>query len=158
MRGNKDVIEQLNEALSLELTAIVQYIVQGEMCDRWGYKRLGAYIQKQAIGEMHHAEGLIERILFLNGTPDVKVGLKPKISNNVKGQLQDDLKDEVDAVHSYNAAIAVCTKVGDDGSRTLFESMVKDEEGHADWLEAQLHAIDEIGLDRWLTQQIEPAK
>ena len=158
MRGSKEVIEQLNEALSLELTAIVQYIVQGEMCQRWGYKRLGEYIQKQAIGEMHHAEGLIERILFLNGTPNVKVGLKPKISNNVKAQLEDDLKDEIDAVHTYNASIQVCTKAGDDGSRTLFESMVKDEEGHTDWLEAQLHAIDEMGLERWLTQQMEPAK
>jgi bacterioferritin len=154
MRGNDDVLKELNAALSAELTAVVQYMVQAEMCDNWGYSAVGGYIKKQAIDEMRHAEGLIERILFLDGNPAVNVGLKPKISNNVKAFLEDDLKDEIDAVHQYNAAAKVCVGAGDNGSRELFERMIKDEEGHTDWLEAQLHAISETGLDNWLAQQV----
>jgi len=154
MRGNDNVLKELNAALHAELTAIVQYMVQAEMCDNWGYKALGAHIKKQAIEEMHHAEGLIERIVFLDGSPVVEVGLKPRISKNVKAYLEDDLKDEVDAVHQYNASAKVCREAGDNGSEELFKGMIQDEEGHADWLEAQLQAISDVGMNNWLAQQM----
>lgn len=158
MRGDKKVLAQLNAALKAELTAIIQYMVQAEMCDDWGYARLGSEIKKQAVEEMHHAEGLIERILFLEGTPAVNLTLTPKISSDVKAQLEDDLKDESDAVVQYNGAIKVCREAADEGTRTLFEAMVKDEEGHADHLEARLNAIREIGIENWLAQQLKPGK
>lgn len=158
MRGNEQVIEQLNAALSAELTAIVQYMVQAEMCHNWGYARLGDEIKQQAMGEMRHAEGLIERILFLDGQPAVKVALKPKIAMKVQAILEDNLQDEKDAVHQYNAAVKVCVTAGDNGSRELFERMVKDEEGHTDHLEGQLHAIGQMGLENWLTQQLKSGK
>jgi bacterioferritin len=154
MRGNDKVIQQLNDALKAELTAISQYIVHAEMCHNWGYNRLGSYIKKQAIDEMKHAEGLIERILFLDGTPNVAVMPTPKIGANVKAQLENDLKAEHDAVKEYNSAIEVCVKAGDNSSRELFEKMVKDEEGHTDWLEAQLFIITETGIDNYLAQQM----
>ena len=154
MRGNDKVIEQLNQALKAELTAIVQYIVHSEMCLNWGYDRLGGFIKKQAIDEMRHAEGLIERILFLEGTPKVDVMPTPRIGANVKAQVQNDLAAELEAVTEYNAAIAICTEAGDNKSRALFEKMVKDEEEHTDYLEAQLFMIDEVGIENYLSQQI----
>lgn len=154
MQGNEKVIEQLNEALKSELTAIVQYIVHAEMCQNWGYKRFGSYIKKQAIDEMKHAEGLIERILFLDGTPKVDVMPTPKIGANVKAQIENDLAGELDAVKQYNNAVAVCTEAGDNGTRELFERMVTDEEEHSDFLEAQLFVIGETGLENYLAQQI----
>ncbi|MBL8293308.1 MAG: bacterioferritin [Bryobacterales bacterium] len=154
MQGNEKVIQQLNEALKAELTAIVQYIVHAEMCHNWGYKRFGNYIKKQAIDEMKHAEGLIERILFLDGTPKVDVMPTPKIGANVKAQIENDLAGELDAVKQYNAAVAVCSEAGDNGTRELFERMVTDEEEHSDFLEAQLFVIGETGLENYLAQQI----
>lgn len=154
MRGNDKVIQQLNEALKSELTAIVQYIVHSEMCHNWGYDRLGGYIKKQAIDEMRHAEGLIERILFLDGTPRVDVMPTPRIGANVKAQLENDLAAELEAVSEYNSAVAICTEAGDSPSRALFEKMAKDEEAHTDFLEAQLFMIGEVGLDNYLGHQI----
>ncbi len=156
MKGNAKVIAQLNQALSSELTAIVQYMVQAETCQNWGYQRLGAYLKKRAIEEMHHAEGLIERIVFLDAIPAVKVALAPKLGTNVQAQLEGDLKDEKEAVVEYNAAVKVCVEAADNGSRDLFEGMIKDEEGHADFLEAQLHAIEEMGIGPYLAQQLHP--
>jgi len=158
MRGNAKVIEQLNLALSAELTAIVQYMVQAELCDNWGYKRLGALTKKRAVEEMHHAEGLIERIVFLDGTPEVKVALKPQIGANVKEHLEIDLKDEVEASAQYNAAIKVCVTAADDGSRTLFEKMIQDEERHVDFLEAQLQSIKDVGIASYLSEQLKNDK
>lgn len=158
MHGDKKVLGQLNSALKAELTAIIQYMVQAEMCDSWGYSRLGGEIKKQAIEEMHHAEGLIERILFLEGTPAVNLTLTPKISPDVKAQLEDDLKDESDAVLQYNGAVKVCREAADNGTRAMFEAMVKDEEEHADQLEARLNAIREIGIENWLAQQLKAGK
>jgi len=154
MRGNDQVIQRLNDALKAELTAIVQYIVHAEMCHNWGYHRLGDYIKKQAIDEMRHAEGLIERILFLEGAPKVDVMPTPKIGPNVKAQIENDLAAELEAVTRYNASVEVCAGAGDNASRALFERMVKDEEEHADFLEAQLFMIGEVGLDNYLAQQI----
>ena len=112
MHGNEKVIEQLNAALASELTAIVQYMVQSETCQNWGYVRLGDYLKRRAIEEMGHAEGLIERIVFLGATPNVDVPLAPKIGANVQQQLEGDLKDEEDAVRQYNSAKSICADAG----------------------------------------------
>ena len=154
MKGNQAVIDQLNAALSSELSAIAQYMVQAEMCDNWGYKRLGALTKHRAIEEMKHAEGLIERILFLDGMPEVAVPLKPKIGKSVPEHLELDLADELEAVVEYNRSVNICRDNGDNGTRELFEAMIKDEERHADFLEAQLQNIKDIGLQNYLTEQM----
>jgi bacterioferritin len=154
MRGDQKVIEQLNAALSAELTAIVQYMVQAEMCDSWGYQRLGGLTKARAIEEMHHAEGLIERIIFLEGTPSVDIPLKPRVGATVQQQLETDYADEEAAVREYNDAAKLCREVGDAGSKDLFEKMIDDEERHADFLEQQLHAIKEMGIGQYLAQQL----
>jgi bacterioferritin len=155
MRGDLKVIEQLNAALISELTAIVQYMTQSEMCQNWGYQRLGERTKVRAIEEMRHAEGLIERIIFLDSTPTVDVGLKPQLGSNVQQQMEINLKDEQGAVHDYNEAVKVCVEAHDDGSRVLFERMIKDEEKHVDYLEAQLHSIQEMGIANYLSQQMQ---
>lgn len=154
MRGNDKVIEQLNAALSAELTAIAQYMVQAEMCDNWGYKRLGALTKKRAFQEMKHAEGLIERILFLDGTPEVSIALRPRIGASVKEHLEIDLKDEIEASEQYNNAVRVCREAADNGSRELFERMIQDEEQHVEFLEAQLHDIKDMGIANYLSEQL----
>src|SRR5450759_2107833 len=108
MHGDEKVIAQLNLALCSELTAIVQYMTQSEMCQNWDYKRLGEHTKVRAIEEMKHAEGLIERIIFLDATPSVGVGLKPQLGSNVEQQMDINLKDEQDAVRQYNHAVKVC--------------------------------------------------
>jgi bacterioferritin len=154
MHGDKKVLDQLNAALSAELTAIVQYMTQSEMCQGWGYKRLGDLTKARAIEEMKHAEGLIERIIFLDGVPSVEVGLKPQLGTKVQEQIEIDLKGELDAVRQYNEAVNVCAAAKDEGSKALFERMIGDEERHADFLEAQLHSIKEMGLANYLAQQL----
>jgi bacterioferritin len=154
MKGDKKVIEQLNVALSSELTAIVQYMTQSEMCQGWGYKKLGELTKVRAIEEMRHAEGLIERIIFLDSIPTVDVGLKPQLGSKVQEQMEINLKDEQDAVREYNQAVKICVASGDDGSKALFERMLKDEERHADFLESQLHSIKEMGIANYLAQQL----
>ncbi|HUI84694.1 MAG TPA: bacterioferritin [Candidatus Binatia bacterium] len=154
MRGNAKVLKELNAALSSELTAIVQYMTQAEMCNNWGYERLGDLHKARAIEEMKHAEGLIERILFLDGLPEISVGLKPRPGAKAEQQLEIDLEDEYDAVLQYNKSVAVCVEVKDDGSRELFEHMIRDEERHADFLQAQLHSIKEMGIANYLAQQV----
>lgn len=140
--------------LSAELTAIVQYMTQSEMCQNWGYKRLGQRTKARAIEEMKHAEGLIERVIFLDEVPSVDVALKPQLGRNVQQQMEVNLKDEHDAVRQYNQAVKVCVEAGDEGSRFLFEQMIKDEERHVDYLEAQLHSIEEIGIANYLAEQL----
>ena len=154
MQGDQKVIEQLNAALGSELTAIVQYMTQSEMCHNWGYSKLGELTKARAIEEMKHAESLVERIIFLDGLPSVNVGLEPRLGSKVEEQMEIDLKDEQDAVRQYNDAAKVCANVGDGGSKALFDSMIGDEERHADFLEAQLHAIREIGVANYLAQQL----
>jgi bacterioferritin len=155
MIGDPKVIEQLNAALGSELTAIVQYMTQSEMCQNWGYKRLGELTKVRAIEEMRHAEGLIERIIFLDSTPSVDVGLKPQLGSNVQQQMEINLKDEQDAVRQYNEAVRICVEARDAGSKALFERMIHDEERHADFLEAQLHSIKEVGIAIYLSQQMQ---
>jgi bacterioferritin len=158
MQGKPKVITELNRALKEELTAINQYFLHAEMCENWKYDKLGEYIKKQAIGEMKHAEMLIERILFLDATPNMSEGLHINVGKNVKEQIASDLKLEVDAVKMYNAAVRIAQEEGDNASRELFEILLKDEEDHVDWLEAQLHQMEEMGYERYLSQQIREEK
>jgi bacterioferritin len=153
MRGNEKVISKLNEGLREELTAINQYFVHAEMCHNWGYHRLGDFIRKQSIGEMKHAEELLERIIFLDGMPKMEP-LPLTIGADVQVQLQNDLDLELKAVVMYNDAITVARDAGDNTSRELFERLLKDEESHVDFLEAQLHQIKQLGYERYLAQQI----
>jgi bacterioferritin len=155
MKGSPKVIKELNAALSDELTAIAQYMVQAEMHANWGYGGLSAITKKRAIEEMLHAEGLIERILFLDGDPGVGIALVPRIGKTVMAHLEVDLEDEIKAVKQYNASAALCEKEADNGSRELFERMIKDEERHVDYLEAQLHSIGEMGIDNYLATQMD---
>jgi bacterioferritin len=154
MRGNEKVIAVLNEMLKEELTAINQYFVHAEMCENWGYKKLSGYIKKQSIGEMKHAESLLERILFLDGTPQMAQPLALKIGDSVKAQLANDLALEVSAVASYNKAVKLATEQGDNGSRDLLTRLLKDEEEHVDFLEAQLNLIKEVGYQNYLALQM----
>ena len=153
MKGSPKVVEELNKALREELTAINQYFLHAEMCENWGYERLSEYIKKQSIGEMKHAEALMERILFLDGLPSMQP-LELTVGKTVKDMIQSDLDLELGAVKQYNAAIAIAVKEKDNGSRDLLVELLKDEENHVDWLEAQMHLIKELGYERYLTMQM----
>ena len=153
MKGDPKVIEQLNAALSFELSAIAQYVVQAEMCQNWGYSRLAGLTKGRAVEEMRHAKALIDRLLFLDTPPQVSVPLQPKIGANVKEQLETDLKNELEALAQYSTAVNVCSAAGDTESRELFERMIVEEKQHADFFEWQLHSIAELGLDDYLAQQ-----
>jgi bacterioferritin len=153
MKGNPKVLHELNQALREELTAINQYFLHAEMCENWGYNRLSEYIKKQSIGEMKHAEALIERILFLDGTPTMQP-LELKVGGNIKEMIESDLELEISAVKQYNAAVQIATEQKDNGTRDLLVVLLKDEEDHVDWLEAQLHQITELGYERYLTMQM----
>jgi bacterioferritin len=153
MKGNPKVTAELNKALQEELTAINQYFLHAEMCENWGYHKLADFIKKQSIGEMKHAEVLIERILFLDGSPSM-MPLELNVGATVKSMLESDLALEVAAVKQYNDAVAIATKEGDNGSRDLFVQLLKDEEDHVDFLEAQMHQIKELGYERYLSMQM----
>jgi bacterioferritin len=150
--GDPKVIKELNDALREELTAINQYFVHAEMCENWGYKKLADYIKKQSIDEMKHAEVLIERVLFLDGTPTMEP-LKLTVGATVRNMIESDLALELNAVKQYNAAVQIATQEKDNGSRDLLVQLLKDEEDHVDWLEAQLHQIKEVGYERYLSMQ-----
>jgi bacterioferritin len=154
MKAKPKIIEKLNALLSDELTAINQYIVHSEMCANWGYERLHEAIEKRAITEMKHAEKLIERILFLDGTPIVSKLNKIEIGSDVKAQFENDLDAERMAVQAYNEGIQLSVESGDNGTRALLESILADEEHHVDWLEAQLAQIEQIGIENYLTEQM----
>jgi bacterioferritin len=154
MKGDAKVIAILNEVLKAELTAINQYFLHAEMCENWGYEKLAKHTRKESIEEMTHAEKLMERILYLDGTPNMTDYFKINIGPNVKAQLQNDLNVEYDAVKRLNRGVALCVQVGDNGSRDLLESILTDEEEHIDWLEAQLHAISEMGIENYLAQHL----
>lgn len=153
MKGDPKVLNELNKALVEELTAINQYFLHAEMCENWGYDRLADYIKKQSIGEMKHAEVLIERILFLDGIPSMKP-LDLTVGSSVKDMIRSDLDLELNAVKQYNAAVQIATEQKDNGSRDLLVELLKDEEEHVDWLEAQMHQIQELGYERYLSMQM----
>lgn len=154
MNGNPKVIAALNEALKEELAAINQYFLHAEMCENWHYHKLAAHIRMESIDEMKHAEAVIERILFLDGTPVMNSPMTINIGQTVREQLENDMKLETSAVAMYNRAVETARQEGDNASRELFERILKDEEGHLDWIEAQLHQIKEVGYERYLTEQI----
>jgi len=154
MNGSKKVIAALNEALQEELTAVNQYFLQAEMCANWGYVKIAKYVRKLSIAEMKHAERLIERILFLDGAPNIAAPVQLSIGTAVKQQLENDLKLELGAVKLYNHAVKLARAEGDNGSEQLLQSILQDEEEHADWQEAQLSLIKEIGNELYLSEQI----
>ncbi len=157
MKGNEKVITVLNKLLAEELTAINQYMVHSEMCENWGYKKLHVEIRKQAMDEMHHAEWLIERIIFFEGAPTVSKLNQMKIGKTVSEMIGYDNGDELDAVHSYNEAIKLARSVDDQGTADLLTKILKMEEGHLDWDEIQLAQVEQMGLENYLADQTEGA-
>ena len=155
MKGKPEVLEVLTKMLREELGAISEYMVHAEMCENWGYSRLAKHIKQQSVGEMKHAEALIERILYLEGTPDLSDLPKLNIGKDVKQQLQNDLALEENAVAEYNEAVAAAQKAGDHGSAELLKKLLLDEEDHVDFLETQLGIIKDIGLENYLSEQTE---
>ncbi|MCS7062309.1 MAG: bacterioferritin [Anaerolineae bacterium] len=155
MKGNDQLIQTLNALLADELTAINQYIVHSEMCANWGYHKLHEAIEKRAITEMKHAEKLIARILFLEGQPIVSNLNKIYIGSDVEAQHRADLNAEYEAVKMYNAAIRQAVEVADNGTRELLEAILRNEEEHVDWLEAQLDQIKQMGIQNYLVEQLD---
>ena len=154
MQGDPRIIEALNAALTIELTAINQYFCQSKMCKNWGYNKLAAKHYVESIGEMKHAEKLIDRIIFLEGVPEIGRYDVIRVGANVKEQLENDLALESKGVATYNAAVDLCTQVKDGGSRELLAGILVESEEHVDWLESQLGIIAEIGLPLYLQSQI----
>jgi bacterioferritin len=155
MKGNAKIIKMLNELLADELTAINQYMVHSEMCADWEYEKLHKAIEKRAIDEMKHAESLIGRILFLEGMPTVSKLNKITIGQSVEIQHKNDIKAETGAIKAYNDGIRLAVELGDNGTRELLESILKDEEDHIDWLEAQVDQISQMGIKNYLVEQMD---
>jgi len=157
MKGNEKLLTVLNELLADELTAISQYMVHSEMCDNWGYDKLHKAIEKQAMDEMHHAEWLIQRIIFLEGAP-VVAKLNPiQIGKSVPDMIGNDRDAEQAAVRAYNAAIRLAHEVDDQASVDLLTNILKMEEGHVDWAEKQRAQVEQMGLENYLSNQTEGA-
>jgi bacterioferritin len=154
MKGNEKIIEKLNFLLADELTAISQYMVQAEMCANWGYKELAEVIEKRAIDEMKHAEKHIARILFLEGMPVVSALNQIHIGGDVEAHHKNDWDAENGAIKAYNEGIKLAVEVGDNGTREMLESILKDEEDHIDWIEAQFDQIKQMGIQVYLSEQI----
>ncbi len=155
MKGNPKVIAVLNDLLADELSAINQYMVHSEMCDNWGYGKLHKAVEKRAVDEMKHAEKLIGRILFLEGKPVVSKLKDIRIGADVGAQVRNDWDAEAGAVKSYNAGIRLCVETADNGTRELLESILKDEEAHIDWLEAQQDQMKQMGVQNYLVEQVD---
>src|SRR5215470_11011272 len=154
MKGDAKLIEALNEVLTGELTSVNQYFVHAKMCDNWGYERLAELTRKESIEEMKHADTLIERILYLEGVPNMQRLFKVKVGETVPEQLKLDLGVETEAVGRLNKAIELAVKVHDNGTRELLEEILESEEEHVNWLEAQLMLIEQVGVENYLSQQI----
>ena len=154
MQGNPQVIDALNRALTIELTAINQYFCQAKMCENWGFMKLYHKHYHESLGEMKHAEKIIERIIFLEGVPEIARYDVIRVGGNVKEQFEYDLALEMKGVKHYNAAIELCAKVGDNGTREILEPILTESEEHVDWLETQLGLIATIGEQNYLTEQM----
>jgi len=154
MKGDAKVITVLQEVLKAELTAINQYFLHAEMCENWTYYKLAALTRKESIEEMVHAEKLIERILYLDGTPNMSDYFKINIGPNIEQQIKNDLELEYTAVKRLNDGVKICEAAHDEGSRELLKTILVDEEHHIDWLEGQLHVIKEMGIENYLAQQM----
>ncbi len=158
MKGKPEVLDVLAEMLKEELGAISQYFLHAEMCENWGYQRLSEFIKGQSIGEMKHAEKLVERILFLEGLPNMGDLPRLNIGKNVKQQLENDLALEKGAVQEYNQAVATCQKTGDHATAELLRVILEDEEEHVDFLETQLSLIKDLGVENYLMRQMGEGK
>ncbi len=154
MKGNDQIIEALNAVLTAELTAINQYFVHHKMCENWGYQKLSKKKYEEALEEMKDADKVIERILHLDGVPNMQRLSPVRVGEDPVEQHKLDLAVETEAIERLNEAIALCRERGDNGTRELFEEILKGEEDSADWLEAQLHIVEEIGRERYLAEQI----
>jgi len=154
MQGDAQVIEALNAILTSELTAINQYFIHAKMCENWGYKRLASKKREESIEEMKHADDVIERILFLDGVPNMQRLGTVRVGEDPIEQHQLDLDVELEAQERLNDAIALARKKGDNGTRELLESILESEEEGIDWLEAQLHLVEEVGRERYLAEMI----
>ncbi len=154
MKGHQDVINALNAGLTIELTAINQYFICSKMCKDWGLNRLAEHFYEESIEEMKHADEVIERILYLEGVPEIARYDKILVGENPQQQIQDSRTLEVKGVATYNEGVKLCIEVGDSGSRDLMERMVVESEDSIDWAETQLDLIQRIGLERYLAQQM----
>ena len=154
MRGNDDVITALNDVLTAELTAINQYFVHYKMCENWGYKKLAANKRGESIEEMKHADDVIERILFLDGTPNMQRLFPIRVGESPVEQHKLDLAVELEAVKRLNVSVALVREIGDNGTRELLERILVEEEESVDWLEAQLHLVEQVGIENYLAEQI----
>lgn len=154
MQGNSQVIDLLNRALTIELTAINQYFCQSKMCKNWGFLRLAAKHYEESIGEMKHADKIIERILFLDGVPEIARYDVIRVGSNVQEQFENDLKLETGGVAAYNELVDYCIKVKDNGTHQLALEILHESEEHVDWLETQLNLIKTIGLERYLAEHM----
>lgn len=154
MKGDPKVIDALNRALTIELTAINQYFCQSKMCANWGLNRLAKKHYVESIGEMRHAEKIIERILFLEGTPEIARYDVIRVGTDVKEQFENDLQLELGGVKHYNAMVDLCLQQKDNGSRELIEPILQESEEHVDWLETQLDLINRLGLQNYLSEQM----
>jgi bacterioferritin len=157
MQGNPQVLDALNRALTIELTAINQYFCQARMCKNWGYARLAKKHYEESIGEMKHAQILIDRILFLEGVPEIARYDVIRVGTDVKEQLENDLRLEMGGVKAYNQAIELCSSLHDHGTREILEPILSESEEHVDWLETQLHLIETVGLQNYLSEQMAKA-
>ena len=155
MKGNEQVIAVLNQVLRKELTGINQYFVHAKMCENWGYGKLKKVLWDESIGEMKHADRIIERLLFLEATPNMSMYDKIMVGSGIKQQLENDLGLEIAALAVLRPGIKTCLEASDDASRELLEHILVDEEKHVDWIETQLHQIEEVGYQNYLAQQIE---
>jgi bacterioferritin len=154
MKGNEQVIGVFNQVLRKELTGINQYFIHAKMCKNWGYERLYKVLWEESIGEMKHADEIIERIIFLEGVPNISAYDKILVGTSVKQQLENDLGLESAALTVLHPGIKTCVEASDDSSRELLEHIVVDEEKHVDWIESQLHQMNEVGYQNYLAQQI----
>jgi bacterioferritin len=154
VQGSPSIIEALNEILTAELTTINQYFIHAKMDANWGYERLAEKINHESIDEMKDADAIIERILYLDGVPNMQRLGAVKVGETVLEQLELALETEIDAISRYNRVIAQCVDAGDNGTRDLLERQLVGEEAHADWLESQLDLIRQVGIENYLAQQI----
>ena len=154
MKGDKQVITLLNDVLTAELTAVNQYFLHARLCHHWGYGRLYERVRKESIEEMKHADELIERILYLEGMPNVQRYGKVNVGQTVPEQFQLDVQVEYDAVKRLNKGIEACRTAGDNGTRTLLERILHEEEAHVDWLETQQETIKQVGAGTYLSEQL----
>ena len=154
MQGNEKIVDALNAGLTIELTAINQYFVQSKMCRDWGFHKLAAHHHEESIEEMKHAEQLIDRILFLEGVPEIARYDVIRVGSDVKEQLENDLLLELNAVSTYNGGVQLAAEVGDAGSKDIMERIVMESEQSVDWLETQLHQIKTIGSELYLAGQM----